>query len=542
MRSISILLVFVVAVPVFAQANTTWKASGNHGAVAAGGQGAVDAGIATLKSGGNAIDAAAATILALSVTDSNSFCFGGEVPIIVYDCKRGVVEVLVGLGAAPKLATREHFTAMGGIPTKGEQAGAVPAVLDAVVTALDRYGTKTFAEVTQPTLALLDAGQKNWHSDLAKTLRRLIAAEKEANGDRRRGLRLVADYFYRGPIAREIDEWCRANNSLLRYSDLAKHRTPVEDPASVDYRDHTICKGGVWTQGPALLECLQLLEGFDLKSSGMNRPETIHLTVEAMKLALADRDTFYADPYFENVPIKQLLSPKYAEMRRALIDSQHASLALRPGDPRRMKALLEKPDPRVGVGGPAKDTTTCVVADDEGNVVAATPSGFSGVLIGKTGVWLGSRLQSFNNWAGHPNCIEPGKRPRITLTPTIVLKDKKPVFAVSVAGGDGQDQTTLQLLIDVIDFSRSPAEAVTTPRFGTNHHLGSFGQKPPELGSLLLAAGHDAELAKSLSAMGHKVTTSKGVLWAPVILKIDPKTGQKDAAGDPKARRHAGAY
>jgi gamma-glutamyltranspeptidase/glutathione hydrolase len=164
------------------------------------------------------------------------------------------------------------------------------------------------------------------------------------------------------------------------------------------------------------------------------------------------------------------------------------------------------------------------------------------VLVGKTGVWLGSRLQSFNNWAGHPNCIEPGKRPRITLTPTIVLKNKKPAFAISVAGGDGQDQTTLQLLMDVIDFGKSPADAIRTPRFGTNHHLGSFGQAPPELGSLLLAAGHEPTLAKSLEAMGHKVKTSRGVLWAPVILMIDPKTGRKDAAGDPRARRHAGAY
>src|SRR5262245_15860313 len=277
MRTATLLTSLVVAFSAFGQANTTWKASGSHGAVAAGGQGAVDAGIATLKSGGNAIDEAAATILALSVTDSNSFCFGGEVPIVVYDAKRGVVEVLVGLGAAPKLATREHFTKLGGIPTKGEQAGAVPAVLDAVVTALDRYGTKSFAQVAGPMLALLDQKQKPWHADLAKTIRRLIDAEKEANGDRRRGLRLVADYFYRGPIAREIDAWCQKSNALVRYSDLAKHRTPIEDAVTAEYRGHTICKGGVWTQGPALLQTLQILEGFDLKSSGHNRPATIHL-------------------------------------------------------------------------------------------------------------------------------------------------------------------------------------------------------------------------------------------------------------------------
>src|SRR5262249_23377009 len=399
-----------------------------------------------------------------------------------------------------------------------------------------------FAQVAEPMLALLERGDKDWHSDLAKTVRRLINAEKEARGDRKRGLRLVADYFYRGPIAREIDEWSKANGGLIRYADLARHRTPTEDPVPIDSRGHTVCKGGVWTQGPFLLQTLQLLEPFDLKSAGHNRAETIHLAVEAMKLAFADRDVYYADPYFADVPLKELLSPKYADGRRALIDAQHASLVQRPGDPRHSTTLLEKFDPRIGVGGPAKDTTTCVVADDQGNVVAATPSGFTGALAGKTGVWLGSRLQSFNNWEGHPNCIEPGKRPRITLTPTIVLKGKKPIYAISVAGGDGQDQTTLQLLLDVIDFGTTPADAVSAPRFGTNHFLSSFRQSPPELGSLLLSPGHDAALAKALEALGHKVKVSKGALWAPVIVRIDPKTRQLDAAGDPKARRHAGAY
>jgi gamma-glutamyltranspeptidase/glutathione hydrolase len=537
------ILLLLLASPLLAQQRgTNWKASGTHGAVAAGGQGAVDAGIATLKAGGNAIDSAAATLLALSVTDSNLFCFGGEVPILVYDAKRGVVEVLVGLGAAPGLATREHFTRDGGIPGKGIEPAAVPGAFDAILTALDRYGTKTFAEVAQPMLALLDKGSKGWHSDLARTVRRLIDAEKEARGDRRRGLRLVADYFYRGPIAREVDEWSRANGGLIRSSDLARHTTRIEDPVTVSYRGHTVCKGGVWTQGPALLEALQLLEGFDVKKSGHNTPATIHLAVESIKLAFADRDAYYADPYFVDVPLKELLSPKYAEMRRALIDPAKASLVQRPGDPRHDKALLDKPDVRVGVGGPAKDTTTCVVADDQGNVVAATPSGFSGVVAGKTGVWLGTRLQSFNNWAGHPNCVEPGKRSRITLTPTIVLKDGKPLYAVSVAGGDGQDQTTLQLLLNAIDFGMAPADAVTAPRFGTNHFLGSFRQTPPEFGSLLLASGQDPGLVKELEARGHTVKVSKGPLWAPVMLRIDPKTGLKEAAGDPRAGRHAGGY
>jgi gamma-glutamyltranspeptidase/glutathione hydrolase len=519
----------------------TWSGTGKNGAVAAGGQGAVDAGIETLKAGGNAADAAAATILALSVTDSASFCFGGEVPILVYDARRKVVEVVCGLGVAPRLATCDYFTKKGGIPGRGIEPAAVPGAFDACLTVLDRYGTKTFAEAVAPTLRLLDRQERPWHADLARTLRRLVEAEKASPADRRRGLRLVSDYFYRGPIAREIDAWSQANGGLIRYSDLATHVTRIEEPVATEYRAHTVYKCGIWTQGPYLLQTLQLLQGFDLKAMGQNRPETIHTEVEALKLALADRDVYYADPLFASVPQEELLSPKYAELRRGLIDPSHASLLQRPGDPLAGKALLEKFDPRVGIGGPGRDTTTCVVADSQGNVIAATPSGFSGVVAGKTGVYLGTRLQSFNNWIGSPNCIEPGKRPRITLTPTLVLKDGKPVLAVSVAGGDMQDQATLQLLVNSIDFGLSPADAVTAPRFGTNHHLGSFRQNAPQLGSLLLHPDLGQAAATALTERGHKVTVRRPS-EAPVLLTLDPQTGMLRAAGDPKARRHAAAY
>lgn len=520
----------------------TWQASGSKGAVVAGGQGAVDAGLALLKSGGNAADAAVATLLALSVTDSGSFCFGGEVPIMVYDARRKMVEVLAGQGVAPRLARRAYFAnKKGGIPGKGIEPAAVPAALDACLTALDHYGTRTFAEVAAPTLALLDRKAKPWHADLARTLRRLIEAEKASPGDRRRGLRLVADYFFRGPLAREIDTWSRANGGLLRSSDLATHVTRVEEPVSIAYRGHTVYKCGPWTQGPYLLQTLRLLEGFDLKGMGHNKPATIHVTAEAMKLALADRDVYYADPLFAQVPLEALLSKKYADLRRPLIDRKKASLERRPGDPRGGKALLDREEARKGLGGPANDTTTCLVADAQGNVVAATPSGWSGVLAGKTGVWLGTRLQSFNIWQGHPNCIEPGKRPRITLSPTLVLKDDKPVLAISVAGGDGQDQATLQVLLNAIDFGMAPAEAVTAARFGTNHLLGSFRQTPPQLGSLLVYREVGEETIKDLEGRGHKVKVRKPPLWAPTALSIDPKTGMMHAAGDPRARRHAGA-
>jgi gamma-glutamyltranspeptidase/glutathione hydrolase len=508
----------------------------------AGGAEAVAIGLAVLKNGGNAADAAVATLLAQTVTDANQFCFGGEVPILVYNAHRGVVEVLAGQGAAPRLATRDYFQKKGGIPGSGIEAAAVPATLDACLTLLDRHGTKTFADLATPTLAILDRHEYEWHASLARTLRRLIEAEKASGGDRDRGLRLVADYFYRGPIARELDAWSRANGGLLRYSDLATHVTRIGEPTCVDYRGHTVCKCGPWTQGPYLLETLQLLQGFDLKRLGPNRADTIHLAVEAMKLGLADRDVYYADPLFVEVPLTGLLSPKYAALRRPLIDPNRASLVQRPGDPRAGKALLDQEDTRRGLGGPATDTTTCLAADAQGNVVAATPSGWSGALAPDTGVWLGSRLQSFNTWEGHPNCIEPGKRPRITLTPTLVLKDGKPVIAVSVAGGDGQDQASLQMLLDTIDFGLAPKEAVAIPRFGTSHFLGSFRQARPDLGSLLINPTVGEDVITELRRRGHIVKVQASPLWHPSVLTIDPKSKTLQAAGDPRTGRHAAGY
>jgi gamma-glutamyltranspeptidase/glutathione hydrolase len=515
-------------------------ASGSHGAVVAGGAEAVAAGLACLKEGGNAVDAAVTTLLAQTVTDSSAFCFGGEVPILVYDTNRGVVEVIAGQGVAPRLATREHFDRPGAIPASGVEAAAVPATLDALLTALDRYGTRKFAEVAAATLRILERREQPWHADLARTIRRLIKAEAGST-DRRRGLRLAADAFYRGPIAREIDAWSRTHGGLIRYSDLAAHVTRVEEPVTADYRGFTVVKCGPWTQGPALLEALQLLDGFDLKVMAPGSPEAIHVSVEALKLAFADRDTYYADPLFADVPMSALLAPEYVSRRRSLIDLRHASLDLRPGDPRHGQALLKKADAHTGPGGPVNDTSTCLVADRLGNVVAATPSGWSGVLAGDTGVWLGSRLQSLDTHAGHPNVVEPGKRPRVTLTPTIVLKEGKPVFAVSVAGGDLQDQVTLQVLENLIDFNRSPAEAVSAPRFQTGHHIGSFRQPPPKLGSLTLDAGLPESTVEALKAMGHHVQVVKPPIAAPSALRLDLRSGRVDAAGDPRAGRHAAA-
>ena len=423
-------------------------------------------------------------------------------------------------------------------PSRGIEAAAVPAALDACLTLLDRFGTMTFTQVIAPTQALLrqPARPAAWHADFARTLETLVDAEAQAHpgssaspaGDRSRGLRLVADAFYRGPIARRIDAWSSAHGGLIRYVDLATHTTRVEEPVAVGYHGLTVYKCGPWTQGPYLLEALQILKDIDLKAMGHNRPDAVHTIVETMKLALADRDTFYADPLFAEVPLAALLSPEYAALRRGLIDPKHASLERRPGDPRSGKAVLDPAaDPaRRHVPPPpaaAHDTTTCVVADRFGNVVAATPSGWSGVVAGDTGVWLGSRLQSFNVWNDHPNVIEPGKRPRITLSPTLVLRDNKPVLAISVAGGDNQDQMILQLLLNHFEFGLDPAASVVAPRFMTDHLINSFRQTPPALGKLRINPEIGTETLDALKARGHVLSVATGPLAAaPSVIAIEP--------------------
>ena len=518
-----------------------WYAEGKNGAVCVGGNEARDASLAMLQKGGNAADAAVVATLIISVTDK-VVCFGGEAPILYYDAATGTVEVLCGQGAAPRLATQEHFAKIGGIPSKGVEPAAVPGLLDALLTLLSRRGTKTFAEVAEPTLRILNAGQKPWHKDLAVTFRRLIEAEKASPKDRKRGLRLVADYFYRGPLAREIDAWMRAHGGLIRYSDLATHTTRIEEPLSIDYRGYTVYKCGFWTQGPCFLQMLRILEGYDLASMGYNRPDTVHLMVETMKLCLADRDVWYADPYFADVPARHLLSPEYAKLRRALIDMHKSSHQQLPGNPWKMGALWDKPVLPVGKESPNHDTSTCLTVDRWGNAVAATPSGFDGVVVGKTGIVLGTRLRSFNAWAGHVNCIEPGKRPRITLSPGMVFKDGKLFFTLSCAGADHQEQNLVQYFVDIVDFGLHPREVASGPRFGTFQFMNSFGQGPPDLGSVVVSAEIGEDVIKTLRERGAKVTTRPRPWAAPAMIRIDPQTGLLEAGGDGRSRRAAGAY
>jgi gamma-glutamyltranspeptidase/glutathione hydrolase len=292
------------------------------------------------------------------------------------------------------------------------------------------------------------------------------------------------------------------------------------------------------------LQALRLLEGFDLKAMGYLSADYIHHVTEALKLSLADRDEFYADPEFVDVPLDILLSDDYTILRRQLIDPHKASSDVRPGDPLNMEPIKKKSVYRPGPGG----TTTCVVADRWGNVVAATPSANvpkeprDG---GDAGVTFSNRLRSFNTTSGHPNCIEAGKRPRITLTPTLVFKNDEPVMAISVAGGDLQDQVTLNILLNVIEFGMSADQAVTAPRFATGHHQDSFDPNPDRIktyqgfGSITINEAINEDVRGELAQRGHKLEVKDSFIGAPVMLTIDPKDKSYQAAGDPDARRHA---
>ncbi|MHC4430474.1 MAG: gamma-glutamyltransferase family protein [Planctomycetota bacterium] len=521
------------------------KASGKGGAVAAGGAGAVAAGISMLEQGGNAADAAAATLLALTITDYGSCTIGAEIPLIIYDARKKEVKVLCGLGGAPLDPETIKWFYDNGIPSKGSiKAAPVPGALGLCITAVKLYGTMSFEQVVAPSLELLDAGTRDWYPNLAATFRRLIETEKQTRGGRRRKLQAAMDRFYKGDIADELVAYYIENGGLLRKEDLAAHETRVEDPVTVNYRGYTICKCDTWTQGPYLCQTLRILEGFDLKAMGHLSADYVHVLTEALKLGFADRDKYYGDPLFVEVPMEALLSDRYTHLRRTLIDMTKASDEVRPGDPIAMKALVAAEPYRPWQGG----TTTCVTADRWGNMVSATPSGNRPYAVcQELGVGHGNRLRSLNTTKGHPNRIEPGKRPRITLTPTIVLKDGRPVIAISVAGGDLQDQTTLNCLLNHVEFGMMPADAVTSVRFSTGHQQNSFDPNPdrPEtlgtLASLTVDEKMDEAVRDDLAKRGHKITTTARPIAHPVMIYADPATGIIHAAGDPKAGRHAAA-
>jgi gamma-glutamyltranspeptidase/glutathione hydrolase len=559
--SISSVSLFLVATFVWPQATKTpvtrrgpSVAAGSRGVVVSGRPAATAAGIKILEQGGNATDAGAATLLALSVTYVGAFCVGGEVPILVYSADRKNVKLLEGLGEAPRDPKAIAWYMEHGIPDGDVKAAAVPSTIDAIVTLLKLYGTKSFEEVVQPTLAILDAGGPswyidtgsgtrietgvNWQADMAVTFRKLVESEKAAKGTRQQKLQAVSDRFYRGDVADALEAWYIEKGGFLRKTDLAAHNTPVVDPLTITYRGYTVYKAGPLTQGPYLSQTLRLLEGFDLKKMGFNSADYIHTVIEAEKLALADRDEYYGDPNFAKVPMQQLLSDQYTKMRRELIDPRKASLELRPGDPYNMKPT--KPPTITGPwhGG----TTVMCVTDKFGNVIAATPSGLSSTagVAGRTGIIHGSRLSSLNTFAGTPDVIEAGKRPRITLSPTLLFRNNdngnQPVMAISVAGGDMQDQAAIQVILNYVEFGMSPEEAFKAPRFSTEHFISSFGQDRARLGSLSVPGSLPEAVQVDLRARGHVVTIGREGVGGVALIGIDPKTKQATGVGPAAGR------
>jgi len=551
-KIISIVLLPLFALPGWPQATkppVTRRgpsvAVGSQGVVVSGRAAATGAGIKILKQGGNAADAGAATLLALSVTYVGAFCVGGEVPILVYDANQKNVKLIEGIGEAPRDPKAIAWYMQHGIPDGDVKAAAVPSTIDAVVTLLKLYGTKNFEEVVQPTLAILDAGGPtsyidtgsdqrietgvHWQADLAVTFRKLVESERTAKGTREQKLQAVSDRFYRGDIADALQAWYIEKGGFLRKTDLAAHKTPVVDPLTTSYRGYTVYKTGPLTQGPYLLQTLRLLEDFDLKKMGFNSADYIHTVIEAEKLALADRDEYYGDPNFTKVPMQLLLSSQYTNMRRKLVDPRKASLELRPGDPYNMKPT--KPPTITGPwhGG----TTVMCVTDKFGNVIAATPSGLSSTagVAGRTGIIHGSRLSSLNTFAGTPNVIEPGKRPRVTLSPTLLFHGAEPVMAISVAGGDQQDQAAIQVILNYIDFGMTPEGAFKAPRFSTEHFISSFGQDSAKLGSLSVPNTLREKVQKDLRARGHSVTVSHEGVGGVALIGIDPYTKKATAVG-----------
>jgi len=517
--------------------------SGRKGAVGAGPAGSEEAGIRMLKVGGNAVDAGVASILALSVTDRNNFCFGGEVPILIYMAETKETTAITGQGPAPQKASLEMFVGMDALPASGILSAAIPSALATCLLALDKFGTMTFAEVVEPTMEILAAGGEEWFPRLANTLDRLVAEEKAQDPkDRSAGLEAVRKCFHEGAIADELVRWNQGVGGLFLKEDMSNYKAKTEEPIHGTYRGYDVYKCGFWTQGPALIQALNILEGYDLSEMKPNDPEFIHLVIESIKLAFADRDSYYGDPDFVDIPTEVLLSKEYADKRRTLIDENEASLKYQPGDPRRNRALDYRWQGRSGVESESHDTTTCVVADRFGNMFVATPSGWgSGVQPGDTGVVLGTRLKSLNLWPEHPNVLQPGKRPRITLTPTLIMKDEKPFMVVSVAGGDQQDQTALQMILNVIEFGMQPQKAAEVTRFGTDHFIGSFCQPPVDPGSLTIEDNAPEKTIKALREKGHRVSLTS-VFPSNTVLIVWQENGSVKPGGDLTKDKHIAAY
>lgn len=564
--------------------------TGQHGIVAAGRHYSVSAGTRILQQGGNAIDAGVASVFAASIVEISHFGFGGEVPTIIYDAKTKKVVVINGQGTAPKAATPALFREKGKVDSNGPLGGTLPAVVDAMALALENYGTMRLEQVMAPAIELADgfpmyeflrnllvsnrkateqwkwgstyypngrvaeAGEMFRQPNLAKTLRTIVEAEKAVwakTKDRKAAIRAGRDAFYKGDIARRIAEANKAEGGVFTYEDLSNFKGKIEEPAKTTFMGVEIYKAGPWNQGPVLLQTLNILEGLNLGKMGQNSTEYIHNVHESIKLAYDDRNAFYGDPDFVGVPLTGLLSKEYAAERRKQIGSQ-ASLEIRPGNPFKYDPRVKAPtifymphSQGAKTMGPGPGDTTCVdVVDKEGNLFSATPSSgwvLGGAFIaGDTGVPLSNRMQVFDLDPKSPNVLAGGKRPRTTLTPTVLLKDGKPFLAISTPGGDSQDQQILNVLLNLIVFDMDVQQAIEAPRINSLHFHSSFDDHESEPGVLEIESRVPAAVLDQLRAKGHKlrVLGPWGMSTGVVAVGVNPKTGTLRGGADPRRERY----
>jgi len=559
---------------------------GTHGMVTSGHYLASRIGLSVLEDGGNAVDAGVAMGFALSVLEPYIYGIGGEVPILIYLAKEKKVLCLSGQGYAPANSSIELFKNMGieAIPGDGLLATAVPDAVSTWITALSLFGTMELARVLEPAHDLAKNGfpmyetlraaiersseqfLNDWPTsarafmpedrvpvvgevwvqpDLAGTFKKLLEAEgRNKKKGRQEGLQAAHDVFYRGEIAERIIDFAQntswpdstgeKNSGLLTADDLAGYATCVEDPVSVNYRGIDVFKCGPWTQGPVFLQQLSILEGYDLAAMGHNSPEYIHLLLEAAKLSFADREKYYGDPDFVDVPLGSLLSPEYAAERRKLIDPDKASMELRPGN-----APAEIPVKKEGGSDLHKgDTTHLDAVDRWGNMLSATPSGGwfrSSPVIEGLGFPLGTRMQMFYLDPDHANALMPGKRPRTTLTPSLALRDGEPYMVFGTPGGDQQDQWTLQFFLNYVEFGMNVQEAVDAPNFHSSHFPASFYPHSAEPGAMAIENRVPIETIESLKAKGHNVQVVRAWSHGRVLgIRYDAKTGVMYGAASPR--------
>ena len=576
------------------------------------------AGMAILEQGGNAFDAAVAAGFTLQVVEPHLNGPGGEVPVIGHDARRGETFVVCGQGTAPAAATLEAYTDLGLdlVPGSGLLAATVPGAFGGWLLLLREYGTLRLRDVLSyaigyaesgyplvPNISLAIAGvadlfREHWHSSaelylpgggvpapgsrfvnrtLAATFARVLAEAEAASADRDEQIEAARQAWYDGFVAEEIAKFATTavmdvtgerHRGLLTGHDLATWHARLEAPATYDYQGLTVCKTAPWGQGPVFLQQLALLSGYDLTSLEPGSAEFIHTVTEAAKLAFADREAWYGDPAFSDVPLDDLLSAAYNDERRKLI-GEAASLELRPGHPGGQEPRVprfatdpfERPDfaaadgdrrrngpfgidPATGepLTRPADaqagrgDTCHLDITDRWGNVVTATPSGGwlqSSPVIPSLGFCLGSRAQMFTLDPGLPATIAPGKRPRTTLTPTLVLDGGEPCLAFGTPGGDQQDQWTLGFFLNHVHFGMNLQQAIDFPAFHSAHFSSSFYPRDTHPGRLDVESRVGAEAVAALRRRGHDVQV-QGPWSLGRISAVARRNGLLYAAANPR--------